>query len=407
MTAFVCVPSHRERIPGKGVRGRIMLWDGCVPPPEYLGSIRCIYIDPPFNTGGRFVMRQRVGEGDWASGRSSLQVPAYSDRAGSREEYHAFLRSLIHSAWLLLDERGVFFLHLDQRESARARLLCDEIFGEEHFVNEIIWAYQSGGRTMKRFPAKHDNILFYRKGRDMHFDLRSVPLPREENRKNHMRRQVDENGRSFRTIRSGGKIYTYYDDEPVYPGDVWSDISHLQQRDPSRTGYDTQKPALLLERILRPVTVPGDRVADLCCGSGTTAAAAAALERPFLMTDLSPLAVLTARRRLTGCDLTVDLPASADGGQILCTCTREGDREVFALEAYCPEGTAGAGVDLADTWAVGEIRDGVFTAAEVSCRSRSSPALVPALSMPFSPDAAVEITDVYGRRTVWKKVQTT
>ena len=164
---FIQVPSHRERIPGGKVGGRIILADGTEPLWEYAGTVKCVYIDPPFNTGGSFVMRQKVGEKDWAGDKSSLTVPAYSDRNESRGAYHAFLRSLIYSAWTLLDERGVFFLHLDPRESAWARILCDQVFGEDHFVNEIIWSYQSGGRTTKRFPTKHDTILFYRKGRDM------------------------------------------------------------------------------------------------------------------------------------------------------------------------------------------------------------------------------------------------
>ena len=393
---FIRVPSHRERIPGGGVKGRILLADGTVPLWEYAGGVKCVYVDPPFNTGGSFVMRQKVGEKDWAGDKSSLTVPAYSDRNESREEYHAFLRSLIFCAWTLLDERGVFFLHLDPRESAWARIICDDVFGADHFVNEIIWSYQSGGRATKRFPSKHDTILFYRKGRDMRFDLKAVPIKREDNRKNHMRRQVDENGRAYRTIRSGGKIYTYYDDDPVYPGDVWTDISHLQQKDPRRTGYDTQKPQALLERVLLPVTLPGDMVADLCCGSGSTGAAAAALGRPFLMTDISPLAVLTARRRLVDCDLTVDLPAGAEGGDLKCECVKEGDRLVFTLKSY-----GKGGLDEADTWAVGEIKDGVFTVSALSRRTREAPALAASLSMPASPFAAVEVTDIYGKRSVW------
>ena len=393
---FIQAPSHRERIPGGKIRGRIMLADGTAPLWEYAGGVKCVYVDPPFNTGGAFVMRQKLGEKDWARDKSSLTVPAYSDRNESREEYHAFLRSLIFSAWTLLEERGVFFLHLDPRESAWGRILCDDVFGADRFVNEIIWSYQSGGRTTRRFPAKHDTILFYRKGRDMDFDLKAVPIRREDNRKNHMRRQVDENGRAYRTIRSGGKIYTYYDDDPVYPGDVWTDISHLQQKDPRRTGYDTQKPPALLERVLLPVTLPGDTVADLCCGSGSTGAAAAALGRPFLMTDISPLAVLTARRRLVDCDLTVDLPADMDGGNIECEGVREGDGMTFTLKGY-----GKGGLDEADTWAVGEMKDGVFTVSALSRRTRETPALAASLSMPASPFAAVEVTDVYGKRRVW------
>ena len=196
-------------------------------------------------------------------------------------------------------------------------------------------------------------------------------------------------------------MYVYYDDDPVYPGDVWTDISHLQQKDPQRTGYDTQKPRALLERVILPVTLPGETVADLCCGSGSTGAAAAGLGRSFLMTDISPLAVLTARRRLADCELTVDLPSAMDGGEIACDCVREGSAERFCLKAYYPESKEASGTEMADTWAVGELKDGVFTACSLSCRSRQKPALAASLEMPASPYAAVEVTDVFGKRTVW------
>ena len=103
-----------------------------------------------------------------------------------------------------------------------------------------------------------------------------------------MRRCVDENGRSYSQITTGGKVYRYYDDAPVYPGDVWSDISHLQQKDPERTGYPTQKPLKLLERLLLPVVREGDMVADLCCGSGTAMEAAQSLGLPLCRRGQEP-----------------------------------------------------------------------------------------------------------------------
>lgn len=113
-----------------------------------------------------------------------------------------------------------------------------------------------------------------------------------------MRRAVDENGRSYRAIMSSGKEYRYYDDEPAYPGDVWDDISHLQQKDPQRTGYETQKPLKLLERIVSCSSQEGDLICDLFAGSGTSAVAAAELNRRFLCVDQSPLAIATTGKRL-------------------------------------------------------------------------------------------------------------
>ena len=276
------------------------------------GQVQCVYIDPPFMTGDRFARRRRFGAPGWRTGRPAPEYPAYSDQFDSREAYLAMLGGLIRQAHRLLKDTGVFCLHLDWRMSAYARLMCDEIFGEEMFLNEIVWAYESGGRARKYFSRKHDVILLYGKTKKYRFDLRKVPLERAEYRRNHMRRAVDEEGRSYRAIKSGGKEYRYYDDEPVYPGDVWTDISHLQQKDPERTGYTTQKPLRLLERLLKPVTEPGDLVCDLCCGSGTTLAAAQALGCRVLGVDVSPEALMVARSRLNTADMTVQCPCEED-----------------------------------------------------------------------------------------------
>ena len=240
------------------------------------------------------------------------EYPAYIDRFADTKEYLELLRSLIERAKDLLLPTGVLYLHLDWRTSAYARLLCDEIFGEDMFLNEIVWSYESGGRAKKYFSRKHDTILLYARSKDYHFDLRRVPLVRAEHRKNHMRRCVDENGRSYSQITTGGKVYRYYDDAPVYPGDVWSDISHLQQKDPERTGYPTQKPLKLLERLLLPVVREGDMVADLCCGSGTAMEAAQSLGCRFVGVDKSPEAILTTASRLECSDLTIDCPCTMD-----------------------------------------------------------------------------------------------
>ena len=151
-------------------------------------------------------------------------------------------------------------------------------------------------------------ILLYAKTKHYFFDITRVGVPRGEKRRNHMARSRDEQGRMFSRIVSNGKEYRYYDDELVYPGDVWTDIGYLQQRDPERTGYATQKPLKLLERLLLPVTNPGDLVVDPCCGSGTTAEAARMLDCRFAVMDMNPEAVAVTLNRLAPDNLTVICP---------------------------------------------------------------------------------------------------
>ena len=132
-------------------------------------------------------------------------------------------------------------------------------------------------------------------------------------KRNNMKRTVDENGKLCFSIRSGGKTYTYYEDTPVYPSDVWADIEHMHQRDPERTGYATQKPEALLRRIISASCPEGGLVADLFGGSGTTAAVAAKLNRRFLTIDASPASLGIVRKRLlsAGCDVSLIKQSSA------------------------------------------------------------------------------------------------
>lgn len=241
-------------------------------------------IDPPYRTGKNF--------------------GAYDDRASS-EDYYAMMRQVLQGIYDMLDETGSLFVHIDERTHARLRLMLDEIFGENSFRNEIIWAYRSGGRATGHFSRKHDIILYYVKSDAAYFDAMQDAVPRSGARRNHMKREVDEQGRSYRTIRSGGRIYRYYDDDLVPPSDVWDDIPHLQQRDPERTGYPTQKPQRLLERIVKCASRPGDTVLDAFAGSGTTLAAAHALGRAFIGIDSAPQSLDTIKKRLADADLRI------------------------------------------------------------------------------------------------------
>ncbi|MEA5058840.1 MAG: site-specific DNA-methyltransferase [Candidatus Pelethousia sp.] len=256
----------------------------------YTGRVQTIYLDPPFGTGDTF--SARLGQG-----AEQLRVPAYTDVL-DREAYLEMMREVLALSHQLLADTGSLYLHIDHRMSAYMRLLLDAVFGPENFVNEIIWSYRSGGRSTRYFSRKHDNILLYRKSCRMYFDIRSVGLPRGPQRRNHMKRTVDEQGRVCYSIHANGKEYLYHEDTLIYPGDVWNDIEHLHQRDPERTGYSTQKPEALLERILKASSQPGDLVMDLFSGSGTTAAVAARLGRTWVAVDPSPVALLVLRNRM-------------------------------------------------------------------------------------------------------------
>ena len=157
------------------------------------GQVQCVYLDPPFMTGEVFRRKRPYGEKGWRRGSPSLTVSGYSDRFSDEKSYLRFLRRMITVSHELLKREGVFCLHLDWRMSAQGRMLCDRIFGKERFLNEIIWAYESGGRSKRTFSRKHDDILLYARSAGYRFDLTRVPLERGQNRKNHMARKMDEN----------------------------------------------------------------------------------------------------------------------------------------------------------------------------------------------------------------------
>ena len=382
---------------------------------EFPEQVQCLYIDPPFFTGDVFQHRMRVGDEGWRTGRHQIVLPAYSDRYPSKEAYLSFMRELLTLAHGLLKKTGVFFLHIDYRMHAYLKILCDEIFGEKNLVNEIVWVYQTGGRAVKHFSRKHDILLFYKKSDEYFFDITQTPISRAENRDNHMRRQVDEQGRSYRTIRVGGKLYTYYDDEPAYPSDVWNDVSHLQQKDPQRTGYDTQKPLRLMERILLTTTKPGDLAADLCCGSGTTLNAAAKHGRRFLGVDAGAGAVSVTRKRLIGQDFLLEWPcaevsAQLDAGVRPALGFHEVELKGYMLEQDAetalkkiPAAFPLGPLDAVDQWSAGYVKEGVFVSHAHAARLRHCPELKTVLEVPMlTGQLAIEVVDVLGRKSIWK-----
>ena len=404
---FEQVKVHRE-VTGAG-ESLLLCGDGSAALEElkqYKGKVQCVYLDPPFMTGGKFTRRRRFGAKGWRTGSPAPVYPAYEDKFRSRDAYLAMLRGLVEQAHRLLKSTGVLCLHLDWRMAAYARLICDEVFGERRFVNEIIWSYESGGRAQKHFSRKHDVILLYARSAKYCFDITRVPLPRTGVRKNHMRRGVDEEGRSYRSIKSGGKTYRYYEDAPTYPGDVWTDISHLQQRDPERTGYATQKPLKLLDRLLRPLVQEGDLECDLCCGSGTTLLAAQNLGCRFIGVDKSAEALLVARSRLKQENVTLLCPpvdqaaaveATWEDGVLLLTDFRARHKAFPEAEQI---------FDRMESWAAGYMTENGMVALQHFQRSAKNPDLPLMSFLPELPGPlAVSTVDAAGRRRVyqWKE----
>lgn len=365
------------------------------------GKVQLVYLDPPFQTGKSFQARVRVGAKEWKSGSGSLILPAYDDCL-TREEYLKLMRTVLENAHALLRSDGLIFVHIDWRMHPYLRLMMDEIFGESNFLNEIIWTYHSGGNARRYFPRKHDVILMYAKTQSYDFHIEDVAEPAPGGRENHMKKHVDADGRVYRSIRSGGHVYTYYDDDPIVPDDVWTDVSHLQQKDPQRTGYDTQKPLRLLERIVKCASRPGDIVMDLFSGSGTTLEAAFRNGRRFIGGDLSPLALQLARRRTDGA--ACEYRREPCLGNPLCEIRSAGGVAYtrVTLEAFLLEDgvldRALNGLDAVDSWAAGYERAGVFHAYECEFRERHHPAISGVLDVPvFEGRLMARVSDVTGR----------
>lgn len=222
------------------------------------GSFQFIYTDPPFNTGKR---QKRV-------------LSSYED---AFEDYLAFLRPRLLQMHRLLNETGTLYLHIDYREAHYVKVALDEIFGRECFLNEIIWAYDYGGRAKRRWPAKHDTILVYVKDPEQYyFDSEEV------DREPYMAPGLVTAEKVAR-----GKL----------PTDVWwHTIVHTTGRE--KTGYPTQKPEGIVRRMVLASTRPGDHVLDPFAGSGTLGAVAQAAGRGYTLIDASAEAIAVMRDRL-------------------------------------------------------------------------------------------------------------
>ena len=251
------------------------------------GSVELIYVDPPFNTGKRQARTQmktvrdeagdRVGFGGRRY-RTEIQESATGNGYGDRfEDFVGFLRPRMVEAYRVLTAAGSLFFHIDYREVHYCKVMLDEVFGRACFQNEIIWAYDYGARATKRWPAKHDNILWYTKDPERYtFNLDATDrIP----------------------YMAPGLVGAEKAARGKTPTDVWWHTI-VSPTGKEKTGYATQKPLGILERIVRVHSNPGELVLDFFAGSGTTGEAAAKNGRRFWLVDESAEAVAVMERRL-------------------------------------------------------------------------------------------------------------
>ena len=262
------------------------------------GSVELAYLDPPFAVGTKFAARTRLGQAR-AHGE-----PAYDDTWPSLDAYLAWLDARLRVVRETLSPRhGSMWLHLDHRAVHDAKSLCDGIFGRESFIGEIIWLPGNGTKARKGPGITHHTLLVYARGDEPIWNA-TDPMLREPYAKTsqsmHFKRK-DAKGRRYRERTIAGRTYRYYADNGRAIGSVWSDCPAMVANTPLRkesTGYPTQKPLKLLERIVRASSREGALVMDPFCGSGTTLVAAKKHGRRFFGCDIGALAIKTARKRL-------------------------------------------------------------------------------------------------------------
>ncbi|HEX2689148.1 MAG TPA: site-specific DNA-methyltransferase [Kofleriaceae bacterium] len=242
------------------------------------GVLDAVYIDPPFGTG---VVRKGRGH-------------AYADHADDPEAFVTWLWPYLEHSRRVLAPTGSLFVHLDYRAVHYVKVALDRLFGRHQFVNEIVWCYAVGGKGRRGFGRKHDTILWYARSPGWAFYPDAVRVPRRGG--SHMRLV---GGVQEKTDGRTGRIYRYPVAAGKVPEDWWTDVETLNHSDRERTGWPSQKPERLVERIVQAVTVSGNRVADWFAGSGTTAAVAQRLGRGFLTVDREPAAIELCVARLT------------------------------------------------------------------------------------------------------------
>jgi site-specific DNA-methyltransferase (adenine-specific) len=256
-------------------------------------SVQLIYVDPPFNTGRKqergLTTSKRTETGGSVGFKGQRyetvreRLLSYDDEFG---DYWDFLEPRLREAWRVLDQTGTLYVHLDYREAHYAKVLLDSLFGRECFLNEIIWAYDYGGKSKSRWPSKHDTILVYVKDPARYY-FNSEAVDREP-------------------YMAPGLVTPEKVAKGKLPTDVWWHTI-VSPTGKEKTGYPTQKPEGILRRVVQASSREGDTVLDFFAGSGTTGAVAAALGRRFILVDQNPQSIAVIVERLGAAGVAFDL----------------------------------------------------------------------------------------------------
>jgi len=250
------------------------------------GVVDLIYIDPPFNTGKIQSRAQLKTEKSDKGDRIGFQgqryrtevigIKAFNDQF---DDFITFIHPRLEEGYRILSPKGSLYFHIDYREVHYCKVLLDQIFGRENFLNEIIWAYDYGGRPKNRWPAKHDNILVYVKDSQNYTfnvgDIDRIPY------------------------MAPGLVGAEKAEKGKLPTDTWWHTI-VSPTGKEKTGYPTQKPLGILKRIILASSNPGDLVLDFFAGSGTTGVAAMELDRRFLLIDNNEEAIDVMKKRFSG-----------------------------------------------------------------------------------------------------------
>jgi DNA modification methylase len=331
---------------------------------EYAGRVDLIYADPPFFS--RRDYPARIGRGEDSRRPQDWKLAeGYADRFASLDAYLDFLYPRLALMQRLLSPNGTIYLHLDWHADAYGRLLLDELFGQENLLNEIIWTYHGPSPIQRAFNRKHDTILAYSKGKAYTFNADAVREPYHPN-----------TVKTFDSPKAGfGKVPDLA--RGKVPEDWWyfPVVARLHRE---RTGYPTQKPEALLERILLASSNPGDLVADFFCGSGTFPLVAARHGRSFLACDNQWRSTQTCLKRLAA---EASLPVSIEHESGLALPTERAD---LGLEIGKSSVQIREWPEL-DYWEVDPDWNGtVFRSAGQACRSNRSAEIPLKIDLPVA-----------------------
>lgn len=268
--------------------------------PSLRGKVDLIYIDPPFDSKADYRTPITLPNTSFSQKPTVIEQFAYADTW--EEGTISYLKMIYPRLVLmkeLLSERGSIYVHIDWHIGAYMKIILDDIFGKNRFLNEIMWCYTIGGKGSSFYGRKHDTILLYSKSPNYTFNGKDKNVIVQRKLNTHMRTKIDDDGREYqeKTDKKSGKIYRYYVDEGKVPEDYWIDIEQLNREDAERVGYATQKPSKLLTRIIAASSNEGDLVCDFFGGSGTTAAVAEKLGRRWITCDIGKPASLVMRKR--------------------------------------------------------------------------------------------------------------